>query len=115
MSVPNCGSFTPKLLLWVNSSHEFHSLETPAPAISASRPEATARTSPTRPPTISWYRSMNSSSGPAGRNGGASRSAITRLTHIRRKKAPVKMTASAILAPRTPRHTSDRPRESNQR
>ena len=74
-----------------------------------------ARTQPVRPPTSSWYRSMNSSSGPAVRNGGASRSAMTRLTHISMKKPTVKMAARASLAPSTPRHTPARCRESNQR
>ena len=36
MSVSNCGSSTPKSPPLVNSIHEFHSLDTPAPAMSAS-------------------------------------------------------------------------------
>ena len=39
---------------WVKRIHEFHSLETPAPAIRASTPDSDARTSPTRPRTSSW-------------------------------------------------------------
>ena len=99
----------------MNRIQEFHSLDTPAPAMSASRPATDARTTPTRPPTSSWYRSMTSSSGPAGRNGGASRSAMTRLTHISAKKAAVKITDRAILAPSTPRQIAACPSESYQR
>ena len=59
--------------------------------------------------TSSWYRSITSSSGPAGRNGGASRSAITRLIHMITKKAAVKIADRAILAPSTPRQIADSP------
>jgi hypothetical protein len=71
------------------------------------------RTRPVRLPTNSRYRSTISSSGPAGRNRGAMRSAIARLTHISTKKMPVKMRPSASLAPSTPPQTSVRPSSLN--
>jgi hypothetical protein len=58
---------------------------------------------------------MSSSSGPAVRIAGASRSAMIRLTSITPKKMSVKTAAGTILARSSWRHVSPNPTESNQR
>lgn len=54
MSVPNCGSSTPKSTPLVNSSHSFHWLEAPAPAITAKSRATPTRIQPVRVSVISW-------------------------------------------------------------
>jgi hypothetical protein len=105
----------PKSPPLVNSTQEFHSDDTPDPAMIASSTQMTMRSQPMRSSTMSWYRSSSSSSGPARRYGGAMRSAISRLVHASRKKPTMKMSARLSLAPRIPRHTPVWFSESNHR
>jgi hypothetical protein len=53
MSLWNCGSSIPKSPPLVNSTHEFHSDDTPEPAMIASSTQMMIRTQPMRSSTMS--------------------------------------------------------------
>ena len=81
-SCPNCGSSVPNEPPKRNRSHSRHCDDALIAGTMATAIETTSQTTRWRPATSSRYRTSRSSSGPTtDRNRGASRSAMTRLTH----------------------------------